>query len=247
MLGIDTTSTVASVYSSTAATAVSAVSETEESSSTATAQTPVYDTYTVSEEALAAMAAEESTEEVDTDTTVQDETGTDTDLDLDAQVEVEEEAELEEVEDLEEEAEVEEEVEEEEDLVPSIGTSYADIQDMDYRMLLMSSKMDTLTTMLSSLGNTASENLANLSSESWVNDASTFSYAGKYLAMSAAGTHGVQQSTSSTTEVEEEVAKEYFDYEENGSSTLSYDEILEKYETDSASGAFGAITGTSEE
>lgn len=196
-----------------------------------------FDTYTMSEDATAYLAsamsevAEEEEVTGTTDTTVEDLLVEEEVADADTKVEVEEEVEEEEV-DVEEEPTID-------DLMEDLDSSYSTMTTAEVSLIKMTNQMNTLTAML----NAASDDATHVSAESWVSDASTYSYAGKYLAMSAAGTHGVQQDSSTTTETES-VAKDYNEYSTTGAdAVLSYDELLEKYEAEDSTALGNALLG----
>lgn len=208
-------SSTQSTYTS-ATSYVSSISTEEESSQAVASSTTTasYDTYTPSEEGLAAVAAaasetaaEEVTEESADDTAVGDVATEDTTVedDIIEDVEAEDVGDVDAEEEVEEEAEVEEEVEEEVDDWQSKVDAYAEsfnISFNDVKMFALSSQQNTLSTML----NAISSEPDSIWEQSWFADSQTANYAGKYLAMSAAGTHGVQatddEETSSTTSVE---------------------------------------------
>lgn len=220
---------------------------TQEVESSASVVTQVSETYTPSADAVAYMLASEealssvsNTEEsadstTDSEETVVDGSTTNTeDVDVDSPtIELPEAEEnwfdgSEATDEVEDDVAVEEEEVEEDDVVveEEEENSEPSLDDYDWnevKLNQLSNQWNTMTSMLGALNNSAADNLKSLSSESWVSDASTFSYAGRYLAKSAAGTLGVQlDATSSltTTETEEESSSiEYFDYTNvNGSS-----------------------------
>lgn len=207
--GIQNSTSVSATY------ATSYVAPTQEETTESSQSTGVaanYDTYTVSDEAKAAMAMSAEASE---DTAVGDvttESGTnadvavgDTDIqvdDADGEVEVEDTDEVEE-EEVEEEPEAEVEGEDS----SSYGNGY--ISSAEARMTLMSNQMNTLTSMFSALNGEST----NIASEDWFSDAMTNKYAGKYLAKSAAGTHNVQQNDLTETE-SEKTEVSYFDYDD---------------------------------
>lgn len=243
----------ASAYTAATTSAAPVSEETAQNQSSAVAASPNYDTYTVSEEALAVMseAAEEAgdtdTAEGDVETGTTGSTGTtdttvDTDTSVDADTTVDTDSK---VEDADEEAEEEEVEEESDDMFSDFnsGLDSTNLSSMDAKITLMANQMNTLTTLLNAMND--EDGTGNVASESWVSDASTYSYAGRYLAQSAAGTTGVQQSALEQAEEKEDRVIEYNEFNTTErEDTLSYDEILEKYEVEDANGAFEAMTGT---
>lgn len=239
------TTGIQSGYSLTSMQATSYTTATQEDSTEAAVvstgtESANYDTYTPSAEAIAVMSASEEV----ADTTVEDTTVEDTTVD-DTKVEdttVEDTT----VEDTEVEDSEEEELPSESDsldsLVDDYASSYEVLSGTEMKLTLMANQMNTLTTMLNVMNGDD-----DLYSQSWINDASTFNYAGKYLAKSAAGTHDVQlnQESAESTVAAEKSYNEYSTTEQEGA--LSYEELLEKYEVDNAADAADAVLGKSEE
>lgn len=206
--------------------AASAVSEEEvaESSSSSTSTVSNQDTYTPSADAIAYLAEEsvatvsEESSDVVGDITTEDVTTEDvTTEDVTTEDVVEDEV-VEDVEDVEDEV-VEEEVEEEEDVLEGLESlsTYSDLSGMDLKLTLMANNMNTFVSMLSALNaDSASDNLSSLHNESWVSDSSTFSYAGRYLAKTAAGTTNVQLSAQEEAQEEAKREIEYNNYSMTG-------------------------------
>lgn len=214
--------------------------ETRPSSSPAV-ERPNRDTYTPSEEAIAFMSASEESSDavgdsedavVDGDVSVDDTVvdgstsddvvENDSTVDTDVEVEDSEEVVPEEDVEVEEEAEEEESVE---DPLDSLSQSYSDYDWNEVKLSTLSNQWNTMSSMLNALSNTTSENLQSVASESWVNDASTFNYAGRYLAKSAAGTHGIQQQQAAAAETTTEKSEiEYNDFSMTGSSSSDSEE-----------------------
>lgn len=219
-----------SVSALSATTSVATTKATETSQETA-AVSANYDSYTVSDEAKVAMAMSEEAPEVEDTTTDVEVEDTDTDVeveDTNTDVDVEEEVE----------EELDDGVEDYDDLMNGYNDQYNAISTADMKLTMMANQMNTFTTMMSVMNGDEDVNSA-----SWINDAMTFSYAGKYLAKSADGSRGVQQNQSVDGSTER-APVEYNTYSTTErEDALSYDEILEKYEAEDSSSAFDAMMG----
>lgn len=221
---VDMNTASVSYQSVLSATSVSVATEVEEEASESVSTVANQDTYTPSAEAVAYMAEEnaadesEATDEVDSDSTTSDVVDTDVSGTVEEDVEVEDtDVEVEDtdvdVEDTDVEEEVEEEAEDEVlDGLESLS-NYTNLDGLDMKLTLMTNQMNTFVAMMNTFNSgSVSESLSSLFSESWVSDASTFSYAGKYMAQTAAGTTGIQQQAAAAAAEETESTTREIEY-----------------------------------
>lgn len=107
------------------------------------------------------------------------------------------------------------EVEPEDDLGSDDLFEFSDIDMATMRTSLMNNDLAVLDSMMTGLNNASRQNTNIVQTEDWFSDALTFSYAGKYLANSAAGVYGNQDTeTDYTTPTQEARAPiDYHDYD----------------------------------
>lgn len=186
-----------------AAQSVASVAETEKNTEASVSTVASYDSYTPSDAALATIA----------DTEAEDTTVEDTTVEADKEVETDDEV-------------VEDEKEDSSDTYGSYSDfSLSGMDSANMKISMMTSQHNTLATMLNTL-NVGNDSVTN---QSWFADALTFSYAGKYLANTAAGNYGPQDDSEETTEVESTI--EYNNYNMDGYQAPESDEDNTSSET----------------